>query len=202
MATAIRSEDAVWSEPGADPTGRRLLVLLHGRGADEQDLLPVAAELALDDLVVSLRGPFLLGPGFAWASEPVLSGWEGIALDDAATAVLRWLDELPGRPSAVRLLGFSQGGALAVALLRRAPERLDRVVVLSGFVAAEDREPAGPRVPVLFAYGDADPVIPREVFEAGAEWLRRNASATVRRYAGLVHAIDGRELTEARRFLT
>lgn len=116
--------------------------------------------------------------------------------------MLRWIDRLPGRPSAVRLLGFSQGGALAVALLRRAPQRFDQVVVLSGFVAEEERIPEGPPVPVLFAYGDADPVIPQEVFTASVEWLRAHTDVRVRVVPGLGHDIDERVLAGVRAFCT
>src|ERR1700694_3930612 len=42
------------------------LLLLHGRGADERDLLGLADELDPRLFVVSARAPLRLGPGYAW----------------------------------------------------------------------------------------------------------------------------------------
>lgn len=205
MNTAIRRLEAVAETPLDSLEGRRLLVLLHGYGADEHDLLPIVPSLGLDDAVVSLRGPLSLeGRGAAWADGPGEDILSGAGIGDAADDVLAWLDgaETLGAPSAVRLLGFSQGGAVALSLLRRAPERFDRVVVLAGFVtdeAAEQTASSGP--PVFWGRGDADPVIPPEAVARTAAWLGARADATIRVYPGLGHSISAEELADVAAFL-
>jgi phospholipase/carboxylesterase len=208
MSLEIRTEDAVAAAPIESLEGRRLLLLLHGLGAHERDLTPLAPALG-DDPVIALRAPLPWGPGFAWAPVAMEEAGRGIGLGPAADAVLAWLDALPalglGRPAAVRLLGFSQGGAVALTMLRRAPERFERLVVLSGFVPDEaeprDDELAARQVPVLWGRGDADPVIPADAVARTATWLAGHADATVRVYPGLGHGVGEEELRDVARFL-
>ncbi len=198
---------AVSTRPIDTLEGRPLLLLLHGLGADEQDLLPVGAALGLEDAVVSLRAPLPWGPGWAWApvgQDPTRRA----SLRPAAQAVLDWLDGLPaagaGTPGRIRLLGFSQGGALALTLLRLAPQRFAAAVVLAGFVPEEQEDDAAlaaRRPPVLWGRGDADPVIPVAAVERTAAWLPRVAAAEVRVYPGLTHGISQDELADVRAFL-
>lgn len=199
---------AVAATPVERLEGRRLLLLLHGLGADERDLLPLAPELGLDDVVVSLRAPLPWGPGWAWTEVRDDPTRRTGSMRPAAEAVLAWLDDAAesfGRPAEVRLLGFSQGGALALTLLRLAPDRFSAAVVLAGFVPeeAEDDGPlAARRTPVLWGRGDADAVIPAEAIARTAAWLPAHSAPVVRVYPGLAHGISVEELEDVRSFLT
>jgi phospholipase/carboxylesterase len=130
----------------------------------------------------------------------------GAGLEAAADRVLATIDAIvaeAGAPAAVRLLGFSQGGALAVVLAAREPDRFDRVVVLSGFVPAAWADKPGPErlPPVLWGRGDADEVIPAAAVARTAAWLGAHADATVRRYPGLGHGVGAAELEDVAAFL-
>lgn len=208
MPIEIRSEDAVAVRPFDRLEGSRLTVLLHGYGSHERDLLPIAEAAPADDVVVSLRAPVAAGPGFAWVDGPPEVVLSGAGLDLVADAVLRWLDAVAataGAPEAVRLLGFSQGGALALTLLRRAPSRFERVVVLAGFVPAGaeagDAALAVQPPPVLWIRGDADWVIPPDTIDRTTRFLGTHADATVLVLPGLGHGVDERALDHVRRFL-
>jgi len=195
---------AVAARPIGRLEGRRLLLLLHGYGADEQDLLEVGeAVRGDDDAVVSLRGPVPVGPGAGWFDGPREEVLAGAGLASAATAVLGTLDALvaaAGEPAAVRLLGFSQGGALALALLHAAPERFDRAAVLAGFLPGDlAAPPPGPAV--LWARGDADEVIPASVVARTAAELEHRPGTEIRVHPGLGHGIDAAELAEVTAFL-
>lgn len=201
MNTAIRSLEAVTAAPIDSLEGRRLLVLLHGYGADERDLLPIVPALGGDDVVVSLRGPVTLEwGGAAWADGPRDEVLRGAGIGEAADDVLAWLDGLTETPSTVRLLGFSQGGAVALALVRRAPERFDRVVAIAGFVTDEP-DAAAPGAPVFWGRGEADPVIPPDAVARTAGWLGTDPNATIRVYPGLGHSISQEELADVAAFL-
>ncbi len=184
-----------------------LLLLLHGRGADEHDLLPLADALRLPDRVVALRGPVAWDGGRAWAQRTADEDG-GAGLDEAATAVLEWLDRAPAATQGirrVRILGFSQGGALALQLLRMAPDRFAAVVLLSGFIAAgdgrRDEELARLRPPVLWGRGAIDPVIPARAIELTREWLERHTTLDERVYPLLGHGVAEAELADVAAFL-
>lgn len=204
-----RTLQAIAVAPLDSLDGRRLVLVLHGYGADERDLLPVAQAVAGGDGIMSIRGPVPVGAGAGWADGPRDAILRGDGIGAAAADVLAFLDDLPARglgtPASVRLLGFSQGGAVALSMLRRAPDRFDRIVVLSGFVAAE--EEAGDallldrRIPVFWGRGDADPVIPADAVARTASWLLAHTDSTIRFYPGLGHGVAEEEIADIRAFL-
>jgi len=209
---AVDPAAARWAAtPGAGRPGpdAPLLVLLHGYGSHEGDLLGLAPHLPGGLALAAPRGPLLGGPGFAWAPLATPGRPEPARVRAAAEALLAWLDgdsRVGDRP--VALLGFSQGGLMATQLLRTRPDRFAAAVVLSGF-ALDAEEPGDatlaardPRVPVLLGHGDADPVIPRDATTRTAAWLASHADLEHRTYPGLAHAVDARVLADAAAFLS
>lgn len=198
--------DAVlWSTPERERAGRELIVLLHGYGSHEGDLFALAPALPLDAVVASVRAPLRESGGYAWWSldgqvpaQPDLA-----AVDAAAEAVLAWLDTTGAER--VTVLGFSQGAAMSLELLRLAPHRIARAVCLSGFVASEthagDAELATVRPPVFHGRGTEDPVIPAVAFARTEEWLPAHTTPTIRIYEGLRHQVSGAELDDVVAFL-
>ncbi len=200
----MRIDDAASVRLGPEDASS-LLLLLHGRGADEHDLVPLAEALRLPDRVVALRGPVPWQGGRAWAETTAgVDGGAGLA--EAAAAVLEWLDrEAHPATGRIRLLGFSQGGAVALQLLRAVPDRFAAAVVLSGFV------PSGPgpaddalerlRPPVFWGRGAIDPVIPAEAVDRTRAWLAAHASLDERVYPMLGHGVAAAELDDVAAFL-
>jgi phospholipase/carboxylesterase len=201
----IDRDAVLWSAGEKDRAGRPLLVLLHGYGSDEADLFGIAAYLPLEPVIASLRAPIPEGPGFAWFSRFTNVPSDPLAgnADAAARAVLAWLDEQPAAPTG--LLGFSQGGAMALQLLRLAPERFEYAVQLSGFVvqgeqegdAALTRDP----VPVFWGRGTMDDTIPSASIDRTAEWLPEHSALDARIYEGLGHGISPLELGDISTFI-
>jgi phospholipase/carboxylesterase len=179
-----------------EPAGA--LVLLHGRGADEQDLYPVLDALDPERRLLGItpRGPLTLPPGGAhWYR------LGGIPTPDPDTfwptfaQLGAFVDGLPVPLERVVLGGFSQGAVMTYAMgLAEGRQRPAALVCLSGFV---------PRVPgltldlnglagypVAIAHGSYDPVIP-EGFGAEAKRLLEAAGADVLwRETPVTHTID------------
>ena len=182
---------ALWLPAGTPPARPPLVLLLHGSGANEHDLLPLAPLLsgALGGAVVaSLRGPYDQLGGFAWfhgnSARPPRA-----ALDEqigtSADKVAAFLDAAPailGTDAArAHLFGFSQGATVgwAVALSPWArSDLLARLVVFSGRLMPELLDPATPlgarlgacsrdalaaRPPVLGGHGTDDLLTPVEI---------------------------------------
>jgi phospholipase/carboxylesterase len=194
---------------------RRLVVLLHGLGADGNDLIglaPVWAPLLPDAEFVSPNAPYPLdmGPfGRQWFSlqvrtpETILGGVRASApiLDaflDEALAV-RSLG-----PEALALVGFSQGTMMALYVgLRRAqaPAAIlgySGVLVGPEFLAGEIRA----RPPVFLVHGDADEVVPVRAL-ATAETTLKAVGVKVETLLrpGLGHGIDEEGLRRGGAFL-
>jgi thioredoxin 1 len=150
----------------------RLLLLLHGYGADERDLGGLLPYLDPDGHFVTVlpRGPLAAGPGFAWydvASTDAAAVAEEFAgavdaVDDLLDAVCaeHGLD----RAQAV-VAGFSQGAGIAFALAMRHSTRVHPAAVLamSPFVHIDlidiDWDTARD-IPVLLQHGTEDPMVP------------------------------------------
>ena len=193
-----------WSgEPSRD---RTLLVLLHGRGSNEGDLFELAPFLPSEVVVASLRAPIREGPGYAWYPLHRESGARAQAdeVQAAVAAVLEWLDGLP-EVAAVGLLGFSQGGAISLQMLRAQPRRFSFVVQLSGFLLEGDRGHDADlevgRPPVFWGRGLYDEVISSTRVETTATWLRGHATLQERTYE-TGHSVTRDELLDVSRFIS
>ncbi|MGI9821873.1 alpha/beta hydrolase [Agromyces sp. Marseille-Q5079] len=204
----IDDEAVLWSASEADRAGRPLLVLLHGFNSNEGDLFGLGPYLPLEPTLASLRAPEFTGYGYAWF--PLLA--EGAELSvqgaDAATdAILAWLDRVAPDAASVGLLGFSQGGAMALELLRRAPERFAFAVSLAGFVLPGERPGDGDArlaelaPPVFWGRGTADTVIPDASVERTRTWLPSHSSLDERIYEGLAHSVSELELADVAAFV-
>jgi phospholipase/carboxylesterase len=92
LADAFPAPVVLWSKPEEARAGKPLLVLLHGYGANEQDLLSLADMLPDDFAVASVRAPIAMGPGFSWFPLTGSIEYSVDAVKAASAYVLDWLD--------------------------------------------------------------------------------------------------------------
>ena len=129
--------------PEQPEDGMPLLVLLHGRGADETDLLALAPHLP-PVLLVAPRAPFRAapwgyGPGYAWyrflgGVRPDPDHYQR-SLDELDDLLAALPGALPVQPGPLFLGGFSQGGTVSLGYALSHPGRAHTVLNLSGFLA-------------------------------------------------------------------
>lgn len=209
MDDALRIDDAAtrWS-PG-DRAGMPLLVLLHGYGADENDLFGLVPYLPDGIAVASVAAPLTPPwpmPGRSWYAIDSLNTRDAAGITTAAEALLRWLPAASAAASSVALLGFSQGAAVSLQSLRLAPEQIDAVVALSGYAAPgelpNDAALQEQKPPVFWGRGNRDDVIPPNLVDHTAQWLPAHSELSGRVYAGLTHSISEQELADVRVFLS
>ena len=189
MSLAVRERPAAGEPQGS-------LVLLHGRGADENDLFPLLDALDPGRRLLGLtpRGPLSLPPGGAhWYQ------LAGIPTPDPGTfrpsfeALSELLDGLP-RP--LVLGGFSQGGVMSWALgLGRGPERRPATILaLSCFLPRVDGlelDLSGLQDhPVGIAHGTFDPVIPVDWGREAQTVLEAAGADVLYRESPVPHTID------------
>jgi len=192
-----------------------LVVLLHGLGADGDDLIGLApywARALPRTAFVSPHAPFpcdMAPVGRQWFSlqerEPhaILAGVEA-----AAPLLDAFLDAELARhaltPDRLALVGFSQGTMLSLQVAPRRPQAIAGVVGYSGALVGAERlaSAAVSRPPVLLIHGDADPVVPFAALAAAESGLRAaGIPVTVERRPGLPHSIDEVGLVKGGQFL-
>ncbi len=158
-----------------EPAG--LLVLFHGRGADERDLYPLLDWLDPERrlLGVTPRGPLHLPPGGAhWYAVQQIGYPDPATFAATFGAVSEWLDAFAADagvpPERTVLGGFSQGAVMTYALgLGAGRPRPAGLVALSGFMPAVpgfELDLAPPATSIAIGHGALDPVI-------SVEWGRR-----------------------------
>ncbi len=191
-----------------------MLVLLHGIGASEEDLLPLVPALDPRFLVVSVRAPTPEPPGYRWyaidwmTQPPSADPAEIIASRELlARFVEAAVAEHGADPARVFLLGFSQGAIMALALLLARPDLVRGVVAHSGRLArlagSDGTAAALSRAEVLLVHGEEDAVVPaaegRKAHQVLASLL--GARATWVAFPGLGHAISPESIGVAARWL-
>jgi phospholipase/carboxylesterase len=168
---------------GPDDPAAPLVVLLHGRGSNEQEIATLVDHLPTGPAYAAVRAPIAEGGGFAWFANRGIGRPIAESLAETMAWFRSWLDATApaGRP--VVLVGFSGGAAFAGGLLLDEPGRYAGAAVLYGTLPFEAGVPvdagrlAG--VPVFVAQGETDTVIPRELLDRTWSYLHGDSGATV-----------------------
>lgn len=150
------------------------VVLLHGRGADETDLLSLATHLPESVHVFSVRGPLTVGDGYGWYHSTDHGG--GVhatqpseeSLSASISALTDLFDHLESHyrieTGRIALVGFSQGGTLALATAVTAPSQVSCVAAMSAYLPETHQSPKtllpARSVPVLLTAGEQDLAVP------------------------------------------
>ncbi len=204
----------VLSERTATGRPQGLLVLAHGRGTDERDLLPLADLLdpARRLHVAAPRGPLRLpgAPGHHWYVVPRVGYPDPATFFASRDALAELHDELWERtglgPDQTVLGGFSMGTVMSYTLgldpARPAPAG---ILAFSGFIpTVEGWSPSlsdRPGTRILIAHGRNDPVIGVGFARQARELLEGAGLPVDYRESDAVHTIDPPDLTRAARWL-
>jgi phospholipase/carboxylesterase len=207
-------------EPRAGGAARNLVVFLHGYGADGNDLIDIGRAwqpMMPNTAFVSPHAPNRCGPSstgrewFPLTDRAASERWLGVT--SAAPALDRFFDaELTRRnlpPSALALIGFSQGTMMALHVgLRRATAPLAIVGYSGVLVMPPDAKPetlAGQitsRPPVLLIHGDSDDRIPPQaLFQASNVLAAADVPVEWHLSPGLGHGIDPEGLRQGAEFI-
>lgn len=170
----------------AQGTAKRLVVFVHGYGADGNDLLSLSDPLSphLPDTVFyapDAPNPCGMNPmGYEWFPIPWIDGSsEEAAAEGMATAAAMldgWLNETMEAegvgPEATILVGFSQGTMMSLHVGPRRTDALAGIVGFSGrLLAPEEIGQVKTKPPVLLIHGDMDDVVPPRSMPEAAEAL-------------------------------
>ena len=164
------------------------MVLLHGRGSDEQEIVGLAQHLPDGPQYAAVRAPITEGGGFAWFANRGIGRPVATSLRSTMDWFRGWLDDVApaGRP--VLLVGFSGGAAFAGGLVLDDPARYTGAALLYGTLPFDAGVPVEPGrlegVSVFVAHGDADHVIPRELLDRTWTYLGDESGADLTAHRG------------------
>ncbi|MBG6215685.1 phospholipase/carboxylesterase [Arthrobacter sp. CAN_A6] len=192
-------------EPGS--TDEPVLLLLHGTGGSESDLLPLAARLAPQAGVLSPRGPVQengMNRWFRRIEEGVFDVDDVIRRAGELAAFLAWARRtygIDGRQ--VIAVGFSNGANIALAAALLHPEALDGVVAFSGMYPLEGRTVDAnlSATDVALFNGDTDPMAPLASVEQLAAVLESRGARLTRSVRGGGHGVHSSDITGAAAWL-
>ncbi|WP_432875109.1 alpha/beta hydrolase [Kribbella sp. CA-245084] len=194
----------IW-QPG---TSAPPLLLLHGTGGDERDLLVLRQHLAPDAPVLSPRGTVSeqgMARFFRRLREGVFDEDDIRLRADELAAFLTAAEAKYDVPAGSWMaVGFSNGANMASALLLRHPESLAGAVLLAAMVPFAEDEPrdhglAAKRV--LIVNGDSDPMAtPAQTSRLAEQLRRRDADVQLLPFSG-GHTIDPGQLPAIKKFI-
>lgn len=199
----------IWIEPESETASPAAVIVLHGRGANEEDLLPLARQLPDELGIISARAPDELGPGYTWYQLDLSGGGLHASQPDAAdfdrslSLVSELMEAAVGEygldPDRVGLLGFSQGAILSLGLLAEIPDRISWVVGLHGYLPARYEAAdlqAATGTPVFLGAGTLDEVIPETRAEDAADRLEAAGVAVTYRTYRIGHGTAPSEVED------
>jgi predicted esterase/catechol 2,3-dioxygenase-like lactoylglutathione lyase family enzyme len=191
---------------GAELAGSTTLLLLHGTGGDEEDLLPLGRALLPGAGLLSPRGKVLergaprffrrLAEGI-FDQEDLARRTEELADFVESAATTYQLDQ-----DGIVAAGFSNGANIAASVLLRRPGVLRGAVLLSPMVPFEPEAlPDLTGTAVFIGAGRADPIAPAAQAERLAEMLRAAGADVTLHWEPGGHALAASEVEAARRWI-
>jgi phospholipase/carboxylesterase len=212
--------DAIEIETAPGPTAA--VIWMHGLGADGHDFEPIVPELRLPPRQAvrfvfphaPLR-PVTINQGHVMRAWYDIRALAGVRREDEAGVrqSARQIEALMERerqrgiaPGRLVLAGFSQGGAMALHVGLRYPERLAGVMALScylplGGVLATETAAANRDVPIFWAHGVHDPMIPLAMAEHGREQVAALGYAIEWHQYAIPHSVSAEEIADVARWL-
>jgi phospholipase/carboxylesterase len=186
------------------------LVLLHGRGTDENDLLGLSPYFDPRFQIISVRAPmrFPYG-GYTWFDLNDLGNVDAGQLTQSYQQVLQVIDELPTKyaidPANIFLFGFSMGAMMSLVLSLANPKKFHGAVVHSGLlpenVGIDYKWNELNNTSFFIAHGTEDPVVPVGFGKRSNELLSKTQASLVYREYPIGHTISEDSLRDTSEWL-
>jgi phospholipase/carboxylesterase len=196
----------IFAERPAAGSPEGALVLIHGRGASEYDLLPLLDALDPEQRLHGYcpRGPLALPPGGAhWYMVPRVGYPDPATFAQGYEALTEFVDSLPHERIVIG--GFSQGAVMSFAAgLGRGRPRPAALIAFSGFIPEVDGwelDVDQPFPPIAIGHGTYDPIIPVDFAHRARARLEAAGAVILYRESPIDHAIDPAFVAELRPWL-
>lgn len=192
-------------EAGTDPTAPTLL-LLHGTGGDENDLLPLGRAIVQGAALLSPRGKVLENgmPRFFRRIAEGVFDQEDLAFRtrELADFIGAATEKYGIDPTRLFAIGFSNGANIAASVLLRFPEKLTGAILIRAMVPFVPKQAPDLRdKPVLLLSGRADPIMPIDQIEELAGILKSAGANVTLHWENAGHALTQGDVLTAREWM-
>ena len=198
------------------------VIWMHGLGADGHDFEPIVPFLGLSpDLAIrflfphALMRPITINGGAvmrAWYDIKEIStikGQDEVGVNHSAAKIRALIDREIERgipASRIVLAGFSQGGAMALYVGLRYPQKLAGIMALSAYLMFPDRlqseySQANSTTPVFVAHGSQDPMVPIALGQAVSSVLEEGQWPVEWHSYPIPHSVSQEEIIDIGRWL-
>lgn len=207
MTTPVAQEFAhVHVPPAAGSHDTRTVLLLHGTGGNERDLLEIGATIAPGARLLGVRGQVLesgMPRFFRRLAEGVFDEADVIRRAGDLSAFVTSAASVYGfDANAVVALGYSNGANIAAAMLLLHPSVLSGAVLFRTMVPLIPvAPPALPGTPVLMVQGAMDPIVPKENAERLSAMLAAAGASVTLHFEPTGHGLTPNDVAVARRWV-
>ena len=192
-----------------------LLLLIHGYGSNEEDLFSFATELPDEYYIVSARATYSMQYGsYAWYAINFDADQNKFSDNNQAKIsrdlIAKFIDELVANytidASNVTLIGFSQGAILSYAVALSNPEKVQKVVAMSGYISPEILEDnylknSFSNLKIFTSHGSIDQVIPVEWGRKAKPFLENLGIQTTYKEYSIGHGVSPQNFYDFKNWL-
>lgn len=220
QAKRVTQLELVTVETGPSPAFS--VIWMHGLGADGHDFEPIVPEL-LESTTPPIRfifphapvRPVTINNGYAMRAWYDIIGIDRRSTEDSAGihasaeaigALIRAENARGIATHRIAIAGFSQGGAMALHIATRLPEKLAGVIALSCYLPlarqfATERSAANLATPLFLAHGTQDPVVPFSLGDESRKILEGTGYRPEWHAYPMPHSLCAEEVVDLRNFL-
>ena len=188
-----------------DNNNSPIVIMLHGRGTDEHDLIGLAPITAGQCEVYSLRAPYNYEwGGFTWFEMNGNNSVSKESFEHSYTEVLNFVSQFDGKK--IFLMGFSMGTIMSYALALTQPTIFSGVIALSGFVPEQAewlrfRWDELQTCPFFISHGIHDEVLSIALARRSHELFKQSNAVVSYHEYNMAHEINDECLNDVREWM-
>ena len=192
--------------PAESKSSRRILLLLHGTGGNEDDMIPLGRDLDSSAALLSLRGNVLengMPRFFRRLSEGVFDEADVVRrANELAEFIGIAAKRYDFQPDQMTAVGYSNGANIAAAVLLLRPGTITSAILLRAMVPLIPAvQPDLSSARVLISSGKLDPIVPLENVERLAAMFRQAGAEVSHHFEDAGHQLVFSEIEAARKWL-
>jgi len=157
-----------------------VIYALHGMGSDEEDIYSLVEDLKDEFILIAVRGPLKMGPGYGYFNIQRI----GVPQADSLDEILRQLSELtlrsqeqyPIDPSKQFFVGFSQGAILSMSLALVLGSQISGIVAMHGYIPQHIKDiTVNAKIDslrVMITHGESDEMFPIDIGRSNESYFK------------------------------